>query len=96
MMHSRTPRSPNSVVSRSVARESATTDGRYLTDGTHLYRELARIDDVPEEVLLEDCHSLAVTVLSGAEAGRLSEVARVAASSPDGVRATGRAPESRS
>jgi hypothetical protein len=53
---------------------AAAPGDRYLTDGTHLYRELGPLEDVSEQLWLEDCHALAVTLMTHDGASRLRDV----------------------
>jgi len=60
--------------SRALTGSAAASGGRYLTDGNHLYRELGRLEDVPDQLLLEDCYSLNVMLMTRAQARRLRDV----------------------
>jgi hypothetical protein len=85
MMHSREEQRGPSEPARVASEVAEASIGRYLTDGTHLYRDLGQLDDVPEQVLLEDCHSLAVTPVTRDEARRLTPVTPAAGPRPHAV-----------
>jgi hypothetical protein len=54
---------------------TAPSRGSYLTDGTHLYRELGSLDDVgPAMLLIEDCYSLNILLVTAAQRAELAPV----------------------
>jgi hypothetical protein len=54
---------------------AAPARGVYLTDGTHLYRELGGLDDAgPPMVLLENCHSLDILLVTAEQRAGLTPV----------------------